>query len=77
MFIPISVPSISPWIQQARSISWSTPVASSSVPCFDIPPDLRQAKLGRVTGLLGSYFWKGQVEMMGMLKFLFSYCNYL
>lgn len=31
---------------QARSISWSTPISSSSVPAFDsfdIPPDIRQA----------------------------------
>jgi len=26
----------------ARSISWSTPISSSSVPAFDIPPDIRQ-----------------------------------
>lgn len=26
----------------ARSISWSTPMASNSLPCFDIPPEFRQ-----------------------------------
>ena len=43
----------SPWdailqLLQARSISWSTPIASSSVPCFDIPAEFRQAKLDKL-----------------------------